>query len=80
LIPDPFDDLADALRETAQGFARTNDALMAAALGLARAVEASRDARTERSDLRETVHRLEELVMQLAADVRALRQERGNGQ
>jgi hypothetical protein len=82
-MADHFDNLHDEFHKMAEALGRTNDAVTEAHAGvrdavacILRAVDAGREARIEREDLRETVHRLEDLVMQLAADVRELRRQR----
>jgi len=85
MTPDSFDQLNDAMRQATEAVGRTNAALLAAhdgvrdtMLGLLRAFEVSREARAEREDFRDTVRQLQELVLQLVADVRALRERNGD--
>ena len=70
---DPMKDLADGLRRSAVSTRDALDAIVLAATALADSVSAAELARDERGDLRETVRRLEELVLQLTTDIRALR-------
>jgi hypothetical protein len=85
MTPDPFDHLHDEFHAAAEALGRTHDALTVAHAGvvdavgrLLRAVDAGRQARTEREDLRDTVRHLEALVMQyMGAAVRALRERNG---
>lgn len=70
-MTDPFRPLLDALKQNADG-------LILAMEGIKRAVDAALTAKDEHEDLRETVLRLEGLVMQLSTEVRALRNDRPN--
>ena len=67
----------DYFRET-QGLKQTAEGLILANQGIKRAVEAALAAKSEQDDLRETVHRLEGLVMQQGIEIRALRDELRN--
>jgi hypothetical protein len=86
MTPDSPDKQIDAgFAQMYQGLKRANAALIEVNAGFDQTLEGLRAAyeghaaaRVEREDLRETVHRLEELVLQLVVDVRALR-ERDNG-
>lgn len=65
--------MADYFRETFEGLKQTAEGLIQANQGIKRAVEAALAAKDEHEDLRETVHRLEGLVMDLTKQVRELR-------
>jgi hypothetical protein len=68
--------MADHFREMFEGLKQTADGLIHANTGIKRAVDAALAAKNEHEDLRETVHRLESLVMDLAREVRELRGDR----
>jgi hypothetical protein len=68
----------DHFRETLEGLKQTAEGLILANQGIKRAVEAALAARSEQDDLRETVHRLEALVMQQGVEIRALRDDLRN--
>jgi len=79
-VPDYFRDGFEGLKQTAEALivaheamARANEAMAGANAGLKRAVEAVLAARNEHEDLRETVHRLESLVLDLTKQVQELR-------
>lgn len=65
--------MADYFRETFEGLKQTAEGLIQANQGIKRAVEAALAAKNEHEDLRETVHRLEGLVLDLTKQVRELR-------
>jgi hypothetical protein len=65
--------MADVWREMHAGLAQATGGLQTAIEGLVRVVEASRHAHEEHEDLRDSVARLEKLVMEQGADLRALR-------
>jgi len=67
------------MKETAVALVEASQATARAGEGLKKMAAAALDAKDEHEDLRETVHRLEGLVMQLSTEVRALRDERRNG-
>lgn len=67
--------MADYLREMFEGLKQTAEALIRANEGLKRAVDAALAAKNEHEDLRETVHRLEALVLEQGREIRALRDE-----
>lgn len=85
-----WENIGDGFRRASEGFQRSQEGLLAAGLGLQQAIEgfiqavaATRQANAERGDLRDTVARLEALVLEQQQDIRALRQEireRGNRQ
>jgi hypothetical protein len=66
--------VADYFRETFEGLKQTADGLIQANQGTKRAVEAALAAKGEPEDLRETVHRLEALLLDLTKQVKELRQ------
>ena len=68
----------DYFRETLEGLKQTAEGLIVANQGIKRAVEAALAAKSEQDDLRETVHRLEALVMQQGVEIRAMRDELRN--
>jgi hypothetical protein len=65
-MADYFNEAVAALKETAEALIHANQ-------GIVRAAEAVLAAKDEHKDLRETVHRLEALVMDLTREVRELR-------
>jgi hypothetical protein len=65
--------VADYFRETFEGLKQTAEGLIQANQGIKRAVEAALAAKSEHEDLRETVHRLEALVLDLTKQVQELR-------
>jgi methyl-accepting chemotaxis protein len=65
-VADSFRPLFDALRQTAEGVVQAMERVQKMA-------DAALHARDEHEDLRETVHRLEGLVIQLSTEVRELR-------
>jgi hypothetical protein len=65
-VADSFRPLFDALKQTAEGVVQAMEKVKKMA-------DAALHARDEHEDLRETVHRLEGLVIQLSTEVRALR-------
>jgi len=69
-----WDDFDSAMHETAAGLVRAAEGLQQAILGDHQLHEASKKAREEHGDLRDTVAQLEKLVLELQADIRALRQ------
>ncbi len=64
-----------AFREMFEGMKQTADGLILANLGIKRMADAALVANEEQEDLRETVHRLENLVMEQTAELRALRDD-----
>ena len=70
--------MADYWEDMTEGFRQAGEGLRQAIDGLTRAAIAARTAAEEYGDLRETVHRLEALVLQQSADLKALR-DRLNG-
>ena len=71
-------DANEALARAHEAMARANEAMARANAGLTRAGEAGLRANEEHEDLRDTVARLEKLVLEQSNDIRALR-ERLNG-
>ena len=67
----------DYFRETFEALKQTAEGLILANEGIKRAVTAALGAKQEHEDLRETVHRLESLVVQQGAELRALRDSMG---
>jgi hypothetical protein len=65
--------MADYFRETFEGLKQTAEGLIQANQGIKRTVEAALAAKNEHEGLRETVHRLEGLVLDLTKQVRELR-------
>jgi hypothetical protein len=61
--------VADYFRETFEGLKQTAEGLIQANQGIKRAVEAALAAKNEHEDLRETVQRLEGLVLELTKQV-----------
>ena len=88
-MDDGFREMVEAIKHTADGLIRTNEGILRAneAIvyaneglvhaneGVKRMADASLHAHEEHEDLRETVRRLEVLVIQQSADIRALRDE-----
>jgi len=62
-----------AFRDMFEGLKEMADALIVANTALKKTADAALRANEEHEDLRETVHRLESLVMELSRDVRDLR-------
>lgn len=67
---------AVALVEASEANARASEATARAGEGLKKMADAALHAQDEHEDLRETVHRLEGLVVQLSTEVRSLRNAR----
>jgi uncharacterized phage infection (PIP) family protein YhgE len=74
----PFRDMFDGLNQTADGLIAASDGLIAANRGIKKTVEAALQASEDHEDLRETVQRLEGLVMNQTQEIQQLR-ERLNG-
>lgn len=68
----------DHFRETLEGLKQTAEGLIVANQGIKRAVEAPLAAKSEQDELRDTVRRLEVLVMQQGLEIRAMRDELRN--
>ena len=67
--------MADYFRETFEGLKQTAEGLIQANQGIKRAVEAALAAKNEHEDLRETVQRLEGLVLELTKQVQEMRRQ-----
>ena len=67
-MADYFREMFESLKQTAEGLIQANE-------GIKRAVDAALSAKNEHEDLRETVHRLEALVLEQGRDIRALRDD-----
>jgi len=67
-MADHFREMFESLKQTAEGLIQANE-------GIKRAVDAALSAKNEHEDLRETVHRLEALVLEQGRDIRALRDD-----
>lgn len=67
-MTDPFRHLLEGLKETAEG-------LIAANAGIKKMADAALQAKTEHDDVRDTVHRLETLVLDQTVTVNALRRD-----
>ena len=78
-MADSFRPVFEAMKETAVALVEASQANARAGEGLKKMADAALHAKDEHEDLRETVVRLEGLVMQLSADIRALRNDRHNG-
>ena len=70
--------MADSFRPVFEAMKQTADGLILANEGIKKMADAVLGARDEHEDLRETVHRLEGLVMRLGTEIRALRDNRPN--
>jgi predicted nucleic acid-binding Zn-ribbon protein len=73
LMADSFRPVFDAIKETTVAFVEASEANARAGRGLEKMLDAAMQAREEHEDLRETVHRLEGLVIQLGTEIRELR-------
>jgi hypothetical protein len=67
-------DALEGLKETAQHLTAASQEIAKAGTALTKTAEAVIHAKNEHEDLRETVHRLETLVLQLVDEVRQLRE------
>lgn len=70
-VAESFRPLFDALKQTAEGVVQAME-------GVKKMADAALHTQDEHEDLRETVHRLEGLVIQLSTEVRELRNSRPN--
>jgi len=70
---DAFRPVFESLKHVADGLVRATEGLVLATDGVKRLAEAVLAAQEEHEDLRETVHRLESLVIAQGEDLRALR-------
>jgi hypothetical protein len=73
MADNPYDKVLEGLKQSAEGLIKVNEGLMSANEGLKRAIPSALTAKDEHEDLRETVHRLESLVMALTDEVKKLR-------
>ncbi len=71
-MADYFREMFESLKQTAEGLIQANE-------GIKRAVDAALGAKNEHEDLRETVHRLEALVLEQGREIRALRDDLRRG-
>lgn len=71
-MADYFREMFESLKQTAEGLIQANE-------GIKRAVEAALAAKNEHEDLRDTVHRLEALVLEQGREIRALRDDLRRG-
>jgi hypothetical protein len=67
-MADYFREMFESLKQTAEGLIQANE-------GIKRAVDAALAAKNEHEDLRETVLRLEGLVLAQGREIRALRDD-----
>lgn len=67
-MADHFREMFESLKQTAEGLIQANE-------GIKRAVDAALAAKNEHEDLRETVQRLEVLVLDQGREIRALRDD-----
>ena len=71
-MADYFREMFESLKQTAEGLIQANE-------GIKRAVDAALAAKNEHEDLRDTVHRLEGLVLEQGREIRALRDDLRRG-
>ncbi len=71
-MADYFREMFESLKQTAEGLIQANE-------GIKRAVDAALAAKNEHEDLRDTVHRLEALVLEQGREIRALRDDLRRG-
>lgn len=74
---DYFRQTLEGLKQSGEGLIQAAQGIVVANEGLQKAATAALTARDEHTDLRDTVHRLETLVLGLVQQVRELRGERG---
>jgi hypothetical protein len=72
-MADSFRPVWEGLKEAAQHLVAANGEIQLAGAAIVRVTESALQAKDEHEDLRETVHRLEGLVIQLSTEVRELR-------
>jgi len=70
-----FREMFEAMKQTAEGLILANRGIIQANEGIKRMADAALQANEEHEDLGETVRRLEGLVVEQGADIRALRDE-----
>lgn len=85
-MADSYRPLFEGLKETAAALVQASEAnqqanlaLQRAGAGITKMADAAMDAREEHEDLRETVARLEHLVIAQGADLRAMRERLDRG-
>jgi hypothetical protein len=71
--------MAESFRPVFEGLKQVADGLILANQGIKNLADAVLAARDEREDLRETVHRLESLVIAQGQDIRAMRERLDRG-
>lgn len=77
-MTDSFRPVFKAMKETAVALVEASQAIARAGDGLTKMADAVLAAKDEHENLRETVHRLEGVVMQLSVEVRELRKRNGH--
>jgi len=77
-MTDPIRHMYEGLKETADALIVANQALVAAGTAIKKTVDAALQVHTDYEDVRETVHRLETIVLQQSAQIRLLT-DRMNG-
>jgi len=75
-MADSFRPVFEDLKAAAQHLMAASTEVHLAGAALVRVTDAALAAKDEHEDLRETVHRLEGLVIQLSAEVRSMRDNR----
>ncbi|MBI4266021.1 MAG: hypothetical protein HY657_16725 [Acidobacteria bacterium] len=78
-MADYFREMFESLKQTAEALIVANEAMARANEGIKRAVDAALAAKNAHEDLRETVHRLEALVLEQGREIRALRDDLRRG-
>ena len=73
-MADAFRPVFEAMKETAVALVEASQAVARAGEGLKKMADAALHAQDEHEDLRETVHRLESLVITQGQDLRAMRE------
>jgi hypothetical protein len=71
--------MAESVRPVFEGLKQVADGLILANQGIKNLADAVLAARDEHEDLRETVHRLESLVIAQGQDIRAMRERLDRG-
>jgi hypothetical protein len=74
-VADYFRETFEGLKQTAEALMVANEAMVRANAGIKRAVEAALAPKNEHEDLRETVYRLEVLVLDLTKQMQELRRQ-----
>lgn len=75
-MPDYFREGFEELKETAKALMEASQATNRAGEHLVKATDAALHAKGEHEDLRETVHRLESMILTLTTEIRELRDGR----